>query len=310
MDYLGKKCPVCDKYFHAYDDIVVCPECGAPHHRECFEKENNCFYKDRHSEDFAYWDEDEPQPQDNFIICKKCNKRNPNGAFFCSYCKNPLNEPENQQENTQIPFMNSAFDPMGGVEADALLSANVTAGEVSKYVKQNTPYFIRIFYNIKNFAVSRFNFCAALFTGGYLLYRKQYLLGSVITALMLSINIINSLIFSSDIYMEFVNRVYTDGTYASAFEYLSQLSYSQSVILMLPGIFLIIKIAVAIVLGCIENRLYFKHCIKKVSKIKSECKDNQTVAEKLQIEGGVNYPLAISIFVTYMIIDYLPMFFK
>ena len=27
MDYIGEKCPVCEKIFTADDDIVVCPDC-------------------------------------------------------------------------------------------------------------------------------------------------------------------------------------------------------------------------------------------------------------------------------------------
>lgn len=30
MDYIGFRCPVCDKNFHADDDVVVCPVCGTP----------------------------------------------------------------------------------------------------------------------------------------------------------------------------------------------------------------------------------------------------------------------------------------
>ena len=32
-DYKNKKCVVCKELFSDYDDIVVCPECGAPYHR-------------------------------------------------------------------------------------------------------------------------------------------------------------------------------------------------------------------------------------------------------------------------------------
>ena len=34
IDYTGIPCPVCHKEFTPEDDIVVCPECGAPYHRE------------------------------------------------------------------------------------------------------------------------------------------------------------------------------------------------------------------------------------------------------------------------------------
>lgn len=48
MDFYKYKCPVCNKQFKEGDDIVVCPECGTPHHRECYEQEEHCFYQDKH----------------------------------------------------------------------------------------------------------------------------------------------------------------------------------------------------------------------------------------------------------------------
>ncbi|MBS6236502.1 MAG: hypothetical protein KH615_11425, partial [Clostridiales bacterium] len=38
MDYTGLKCPVCGKPFGTDDDIVVCPEYGAPYHRACYQQ--------------------------------------------------------------------------------------------------------------------------------------------------------------------------------------------------------------------------------------------------------------------------------
>ncbi len=43
MDYINKFCPACSNNFTEDDDIVVCPECGTPHHRECYLKEGKCF---------------------------------------------------------------------------------------------------------------------------------------------------------------------------------------------------------------------------------------------------------------------------
>ena len=54
MDFTQYTCPVCNNRFQNGDDIVVCPECGAPHHRDCYEKENRCFYQDRHKEHFSF----------------------------------------------------------------------------------------------------------------------------------------------------------------------------------------------------------------------------------------------------------------
>ena len=43
--YEGCQCPVCGKSFQESDDIVVCPQCGAPHHRECWKQEDTATTK-------------------------------------------------------------------------------------------------------------------------------------------------------------------------------------------------------------------------------------------------------------------------
>ena len=47
MNYQGVCCPVCGKPFQEGDDIVVCPECGAPHHRECYKSLGHCALQDQ-----------------------------------------------------------------------------------------------------------------------------------------------------------------------------------------------------------------------------------------------------------------------
>lgn len=36
--YTGNHCPVCEQAFTDEDDIVVCPDCGTPYHRACWQK--------------------------------------------------------------------------------------------------------------------------------------------------------------------------------------------------------------------------------------------------------------------------------
>ena len=66
MEFTEYKCPVCDKQFKKGDDVVVCPECGAPHHRECYEKEGHCHFADKHGADFSFEKEqlEEAEQQD------------------------------------------------------------------------------------------------------------------------------------------------------------------------------------------------------------------------------------------------------
>ena len=52
--YENNKCPVCHKVFEEGDDVVSCPECGTPHHRECYKSIGKCANKDLHETDFVY----------------------------------------------------------------------------------------------------------------------------------------------------------------------------------------------------------------------------------------------------------------
>ena len=52
--FTNEKCPVCNNTFEHDDDIVVCPECGTPHHRECYIENKSCANNHKHSEDFRW----------------------------------------------------------------------------------------------------------------------------------------------------------------------------------------------------------------------------------------------------------------
>lgn len=54
--YKYSECPVCKETFTEDDDIVVCPECGTPHHRECYRENGKCGNVEFHSPDFTYKD--------------------------------------------------------------------------------------------------------------------------------------------------------------------------------------------------------------------------------------------------------------
>ena len=60
FSFIGYKCPVCGKPFAEGDDIVVCPDCGAPYHRECYHKLGRCQFESLHSPSFVW----EPSPQE------------------------------------------------------------------------------------------------------------------------------------------------------------------------------------------------------------------------------------------------------
>ena len=174
------------------------------------------------------------------------------------------------------------------------------------------PYFIRIFSNIKNFNKSKFNFSAALFTGGYLLYRKMYKLGALFASLQLLMLVVETyltLAFSS-LYNEYYTFIQESSGFSEMMSnynsFMADRSFTELMILYLPTLIDIARIAMMIVLGICFNLMYFKHCKKQINHIKSNAKPGENPESTLQTKGGVNTALAISLLVTYLIITYLP----
>ncbi|WP_407382842.1 RING finger protein [Ruminococcus sp.] len=324
MDYIGNQCPVCQKNFHADDDIVVCPDCGTPHHRACYEQLGHCSNEHRHAEGYDYQAEHQATKAE-VKQCLSCGKENDKDAFFCKYCGAPLNK--NDAENRQAqqnpaagpfaggqagnPIFATMMDPLGGVKSDADFGDGVTAGEAAKYVKQNTPYFIRVFSNICNLNKSKFNFAAALFTGGYMLYRKMYKLGALFTALQIAMIAVETYLTYaySSLYNEFISIYYNSfgagDMVSSLMTFMRDRSVTDILVLYLPTLISIIRIVMMVVIGLCFNRMYFKHCKKQIIKIK-ETAGEENPETILQTKGGVNLALAVSLLVAYLIATYLP----
>ncbi len=335
MDYIGNKCPVCDRYFHADEDIVVCPECGTPHHRECYNKTGKCFFSDKHKDGFDYQqnikEEEVMGGDDNLIVCKNCGAKNVDSAFFCSKCSALLHEEDkNHHQKDQSgqnpsyetnPFGTTPntsnpnvimFDPLAGVSPSADLGEGVTAGETAKFVKQNTPYFITIFSNIFRYNKSRFNFCAMFFGGGYLLFRKMYKVGGIITAIQTAMTILyfylDYYIVSSNAYDKLLEAS-TNNDYNATMLYLSQLPQNELLMLFLFMMLVFVLFIMSVVIGGCANRMYYNHCKKQILKIKNCNDDPKKHSELFTRKGGVNIPLAISLWVSYLVLSYLPVFF-
>ncbi|MGN0453468.1 MAG: RING finger protein [Ruminococcus sp.] len=349
MDCTKYTCPVCSVKFRKDDDIVVCPECGAPHHRECYEQEGHCHYEEKHGEGFDFKSEvkadDDINSEDNFILCINCGTKNPKTAKYCNNCgaglydevtnrqagayPPPYNPPtgdtngdsSRESEAPQSSYTAFAFDPMGGIKPDTEVGSGVTAGEASKFVKTNTPFYTRLFNQIKSFGRSRFSFVGFLFTGGWMLYRKIYKLGSVITALMAILiftNVYLSVVYSNFFseYSEWINSLYagfwsTSSTdILSSFEdFFTSLSTEESFVLIGYYISYFGQIVIQIICGICCNRWYYKHCMKKITAIKSKSSTKEAADAELQTKGGVNVGLSVSIYFSYLLIRFLPIFF-
>ena len=221
MDYKGLKCSVCGKPFSENDDIVVCPECGAPYHRDCYAKVGKCVYTDRHGTPDAWKPPQHTEENSgNVRRCPRCGAPNAKNALFCVHCGQPLSDENESPRSTPFPYQNYqangrnpgnwnngqngmppqggypppngsippdygfpfAYDPLGGVNPNEPVE-DIPAGDLAKFVQGNTQYYIPAFMGLSRFGRNRFNFSAFFFQGIWMLYRKMYKIGAIITVL-------------------------------------------------------------------------------------------------------------------------------
>ena len=100
--YTGNHCPVCNEVFTDNDDVVVCPDCGTPYHRACWQKVGACVHADKHGTGFEWVPDKAPEapPEDlGERICPNCGAHNPADGRFCNHCGTPLGQdyPPRQQ---------------------------------------------------------------------------------------------------------------------------------------------------------------------------------------------------------------------
>lgn len=327
MEFSEYKCPVCNEAFKSSDDVVVCPECGAPHHRECYENAGHCFYEDKHKEGFNFEKDGNDEPDDGaeYIECPACHFQNEKTAFYCNRCGHSLDSGNRDSQNADANNFNNqgfdgqnnpqgmpfgfgfgampAFDPLAGMNADEEIAENVKVSEAAKYVGKSTQYFLPQFKKLRDKLGSRFNFSAMIFSEVYFLYRKMNALGLVVTLFMIASNVASTAVMMSPGWKESYNSVMSSLQSGVSVSFFSSDFSFMYIPLALQGIRLLIRIFC----GLFANRLYYSHCTKKIQSIKAGKPEdlNKTLEEK----GGVNLPLAASFYFAGMVISYICNFF-
>lgn len=342
MEFTQYKCPVCEKKFEPGDDVVVCPECGAPHHRECYEKNEHCFYEDKHSQDFSFEAYEAVNNQDSENAsneCPVCRFNNPPGVMFCTRCGTPLHkinqnqaadnknntgqytqQSQNYQSNrygnaqTPPPFGFGAagvpnFDPLAGMNSEDEIASGIKVGEMAKFVGKNTNYFLMVFNRVKEYGKAKFNFSAFLLSGLYFLYRKMYVLGIIFSLLIIATNVAATYIRLTPEYTSAAQYVLSFASKGSSITPGDALSIWNKIgIIYIPEILTWVRYGLMLFSGLLANRLYLNHSVKRIRKIKEQ-NNGEKIDEKLTAKGGVNLPFALSfgiaIFAVLMICEYI-----
>lgn len=289
------KCPVCGVRFKDGDDVVVCPVCGTPHHKKCFDKTKTCYNQALHEKGWSLSEEIKQKQKEqelkehrefidklkNFkkdaggIFCANCGALNPSDGIFCIVCGHKLLSEDKYIKKIDYDIFDSELvlktkkhkinynDNINGVPTK----------EYAAFVGINIDYFLPLFEQFQKKKVS-FNLSVLLLCPVYCYYRKMWGLGTV-TSLLMFLFFTSTLIF------------YIFATKMPPNPFI--LNFIFGISATLSGIlFLIVMYSFLFI-----NYRYYKKAKKAIAELKSDNKNQTQYYAKLQNKGFVNINAAI-----------------
>ena len=107
--YYGCPCEGCGEPLTLKDDIVVCPDCGAPYHRTCYEKLGRCIHSPAHAAGYEWHF---PYQDAELRTCPSCGERTLRSEEICRCCGAAL--PPETEADEQLNDRKAAQDEQHG----------------------------------------------------------------------------------------------------------------------------------------------------------------------------------------------------
>ena len=301
-NYTGANCPVCKKRFAQTDDVVVCPDCGTPHHRECWHQNGGCANADKHGTDFVFEiPKVNPRPAGynpqnptgdlkDSGICPFCGSENPEGAIFCIRCgkdmsgKTTQNSYINMGDNTGHFTEGYDFSVYGGLSPEDTID-DIKAKDMANYIGKSSGYYLYHFKNMdRRGKKTAFSFSAFFITPIYMFYRKMWGWGIIAT-------VVNALLSLPSMVLNTLSIFNEQGFYAIVDKYGAD---KINLVLMVLSI---LSMVYSAFFGLFSIWLYRKHVVKQIGKIKLKNLPLQEEAVTLQKKGGVSYLVMVILLV-------------
>jgi hypothetical protein len=312
-NYIGVKCPVCGVRFTKADDIVVCPVCGAPHHRACYAAKAECAFAAEHLSG-KEWRPPQAKPEDAYsaqsadrdvAACPACGAKNPPEVIFCQVCGRAMSahgsEGEGDRPGGDFGFKlygglmrGFDLDPVslvyGGLSPDEQLE-DKSVRDVAVFVGENSAYYLPRFKEIsQKTRPFSFNLSAMVFSFLYFFNRKMYLVGGFLLALFVAVKVpdflraqalMPELMRSFGFYTDIaVNRMVVD--------HYTRMGEMTNLLYMF------------VVLGTsfFANRLYYDHVVRGIDAVRGSLnwqEDTKAYNFALSRRGGVSKAAVIAV---------------
>lgn len=240
-EFKNEKCAACGMKFFDDADIVVCPECGTPYHRECWERIGACVHSAEHgSYEWKGENQELREHLENIESAENQKHENANDGFEIIHVESY--DEYREIMDKKLLEQQKDFDAIDGV----------TAQELLKFIGKNGYYYLPVFKDIrKNNKSLKLNFAAFLMFPMHCFYRKMNLFGVVMMTLLF-------LTTEAKILLS---------------HFAEQLGISDHMLMTAYIIATALSLAIDIFVLMFFNYFYFKSCIKRINAIKHHYSD-------------------------------------
>ena len=289
--YYGCPCEGCGKPLTLRDDIVVCPDCGAPYHRDCYEKLGRCIHSAAHAAGYEW---KFPYQESELCTCPACGERTLRSEEHCRCCGAVL-PPEGAEEpadRSEAPGEGSfdyssfyrQFQETGTPSADPMKQAyeaafgkeeamdGIPCADWASYIGPASPAYMNTYCRMQ-LAHSKvsMSFSALLFGPFYFFYRKAWrpAFGFLAAEMLLAAP-------------TFIEMLQLSGSsFAPAL--------SASALTVLARVCSLLSFLLMLVRGMYGKWLYRRSAASRIRRIQSEFPDARQRQAVLRAQGGVSF---------------------
>lgn len=293
-DYKKCVCIACRNEFEPDDDIVVCPECGTPYHRDCWNEYGKCINTELHEKGESWQrpddDSNADESENERVICLQCGELNPKGCDVCTHCGSRINDNINSNMNAEeIPLIINSSDDIEGT----------SISEISSFIGKNITYYLmrfKFFFESKKKLAP--NFICLIFPQFWFAYRKMWLGSLIIVFLTFLLSIPGSLRVLADqvdfILASIQPQLELFGTDSAEIIRNRILSFSefmkdnQNVFYMVDTLCSYALLAFRVLAFMFGNYIYYRYSLGKIKKIHESNDSLMDVKSRIRMAGGTN----------------------
>ena len=283
MDYKNEICKGCNQPIKEDDDIVVCPVCGTPQHRACWNENGDCANAYLHDEGFV-WQKSRPaEPQEQ----PKAQEPQPNTVPVMGGIP-AFEQLAQEAQNLEAIFLKDQV-----AHKDEEIDG-VSVTDAGYYLQTGAHRYIKRFRKGRKLG---WNWGAFIFAPAWFFYRKLYKFGFVFLALVVSLNLFSySFLEKIDIQMQEVYTVMEkyiaeeDSTAAASEQLVQNAEFMTAYTAMAKnmGIYLLITAVIPnAVAAVIADSLVKKKMKEDIAAAKEASDDTQMQRSLIISKGGV-----------------------